>query len=123
MIETEIYAYLSSNNAITALVGNRIYPLILPQNYTLPAITYTKISGQRVNAKDGQTGLANPRFQFSCWAKTYLEAKKVADVVRIAMNVFPNGTTYMQDEQDFYEPDTGLYHVPVDFIIWHNENI
>lgn len=122
MIEIDIFSYLRNDPTVAALVGSRIYPLLLPQDYDLPAITYTKISGSRINAKTGQTGLANPRFQFSCWGKTYLEAKKVADAVRIAMNQF-KGDAYMQDEQDFYEPDTGLYHVPVDFIVWHTENI
>lgn len=120
-IEEALYAYLSSYANLTAIVGTRIYPLILPQSPILPAITYSKVSGPRVNSKDGASGLAYPRFQFSCWAKSYGQAKQVAEQIRLALDTFPSGRAFIENEQDIYEPDTGIHHIPIDFIIWHTE--
>ncbi|MGF7429585.1 DUF3168 domain-containing protein [Thermoanaerobacterium thermosaccharolyticum] len=121
MIETVIYSYLSNNQNIKSIVDNRIYPMILPQKPQFPAITYQKISGPRINSKSGDSGLSYPRIQFNCWGKTYLEAKQVAMVVIDAMNKFTNGEATIQDEHDSYEPDTNLFYISVDFIIWYNE--
>lgn len=123
MIEAKLFSYLTSNANVSELVGTRIYPITLPPNYTLPAITYAKISGPKINAKGGATGLAHPRFQFSCWSKSYTEAKIIADTVRLALNAWSECTTYTENELDLYEQDTGLYHVPIDVVIWHAESI
>lgn len=125
MIEEELTSWLQAN---IALVANRVYPMKLPQNPTLPAITYQKISGLRVQSHDGPSGLAYPRFQVSCWGESYSDAKQVAEEVRQdldgyqgLMGVVQVGAALLQNEIDFYIPETGYYHVPVDFIIWHDE--
>ena len=121
MIEIEVYKYLSQYAGLTALVGDRIYPMILPQDAVLPAVTCEKISGQRINTKFGPAGLVRARIQVSCWAKGYLVAKQVAEQVRLALAGFPGGTVYLENEVDLYEEGTGIYHVPVDFTIWYEE--
>lgn len=129
-LEESLYAYLKTHAGLNALVGTRIYPLILPQPPTLPAVTYFKIS--RVN----QRTMGNPtdvlkrvRVQFSCWATTYAGAKAIAEQVMAALQDFRGemgGTGGVQvldgdviNEQDLYETDTGIYHVPVDVLILH----
>jgi hypothetical protein len=44
MIEAALRAVLIAHPDVAALAGGRIYPLILPQNPTLPAIAYQRIS-------------------------------------------------------------------------------
>lgn len=103
----------------------------LKQGTAFPALTCQKISGPRVASKDGPAGLAHPRMQVSCWAKSYADAKAVAEQVRLALEGFSGimggaggikvDITLLENEVDFYEPETGIYHVPVDFLIWHRE--
>ncbi|MEW5921568.1 MAG: DUF3168 domain-containing protein [Bacillota bacterium] len=133
VIEEALYAYLSSHVGLTALVGSRIYPLVMPQGTTLPAVTFSKVSGPRVHAMQHDAGLAYPRFQVSCWGSTYKQAKEVAAQVRAALQDFkgtmggPGGAevsgVFLEDETDLYEPNTQIYHVALDFIIWHNEAV
>lgn len=132
-IEEAIYSYLSGHAGLTALVSNRIYPLVMPQNTILPAVTFSKVSGPRVHAMQKDTGMAYPRFQVSCWGSTYKQAKEVAAQVRAALQDYKGtmggaggvvvGGVFIQDENDLYEPGTQVYHVALDFIIWHDEAV
>lgn len=84
-IEESQYAYLAgqSTNA-----GARIYPNVIPQDATLPAIAYQRISGPRVMKHSGASGLAFARIQYSCTAATYSAAKALLHQVRAALNGF-----------------------------------
>jgi hypothetical protein len=124
-IEAAIRQYLLSQPATTNLIADRLYPMVLPQPPTLPSVTYSRVS--RSGVRD-LTGVAYwvSRFQFSCWAERYSEAKNVAQAVRQAledyvgtMGVFRIIGSGSVNEIDLSEPDTGLYHVPVDVLITH----
>jgi len=131
IIEEALYAYLTNYAELTALVGDRIYPVILPQNTTLPAVTFQRISGIREYSQSGPSGLAHPRFQFSCWAEKYEEAKAVAEQIRLALEGYKGmmggsdgvrvDAIYVEDDHDIYDPETKEYHVALDAIIWHEE--
>lgn len=130
-IEEAIYSYLKDNAGLAALVSDRIYPLTMPQNCTMPAVTYRKVSGPRIHTMGTDPGLAYPRFQFSCWGSSYSSAKNVAKKVQAALQDYKGQmggalgvvvqASIMENELDLYEPDTGLYHIPVDLVIWHEE--
>ncbi len=132
-IEEALYSYLSGHAGLTNLVGTRIYPLVMPQNISLPAATFSKVSGPRVHAMQKDAGMAYPRFQVSCWGITYKSTKEVAAQVRAALQDFKGtmggaggvvvGGVFIQDENDLYEPGTHVYHVALDFIIWHDEAV
>ena len=102
----------------------RIYALVAPQGVTKPYLVYSKVSPGRDYTHDGHSGLSRPRMQVSCYGTTYGSAKAVAVEVIAAMDAwFSGGVTFapIAGEQDLYEPDTGLYHVPVDFFIHYAE--
>jgi len=125
MLEQAIYSYISTYPGLIALVGSRIYPLVMPQNPTYPAVVYSRVS--RVYEKDLLgTAWNQSRVQFSVYAKEYLEAKRVAEQLRAAFRDYKgeiNGINVMladvTNEIDLYEPDKALYHVLVDILIIH----
>ena len=131
LLEQALYSYLSGVAGLTALVSTRIYPLMMPQDVTLPAVTYQRISGPRVHTMGTDPGLESPRFQLSSWASSYSSVKAVAEQVRLALQDYA-GTmggaggvvvqrAFLEGDQDFYEPDTLIYQVASDFIIWAEE--
>lgn len=93
----------------------------------MPAVTYAEISCPRVHTMGKDPGLKYPRFQFTAWATTYAGAKAVAEQIRLAIQDYTTttGTTIqasiLDNELDTYDPDTGHYGIPVDFIIWAAE--
>jgi hypothetical protein len=123
-LEVDLMTYLLAYTGLANLVGARIYPLRLPKEVTYPAITYMRISKPRTYSHSGDSNLSKPRIQFSCFAKTYLAALDVADQIVAALSGFKGSMSqteiyaaFIQSQADMYEPDTMLYHIPVDVII------
>lgn len=116
--------WLLANTDIKALVDSRIYPIILPQNPAYPAMTYEKISG----AGHHNINFAFPRYQLSCFGKTYGAARGLADVVRWEMQRFKGlfGTVAIKQivlagEVELYDAAAAVYYVALDFKILHKE--
>lgn len=91
-IETAIVSALGNESSITDIIGtgadSRLYPAIIPQDGTVPAITYQQISGNRDHTMDGPSGYTDSRYQLICWASHYNEAKKLFEAVRIFFDGF-----------------------------------
>lgn len=116
MIEQTLYAVLKNDSAVSALVGTRIYPLVMPQDGLLPAVVYQRVSTVPITSLDGDSGLDAVRMQSSCWATTYLGARILADAVRAAVTLNMPAVT----EMDISDRDetTGHFRMLLDFRIW-----
>lgn len=113
---------LLGDATVMGLTSNRIYPLRLPLECPLPAISIHKIS----NPIDHVTGFATPRYQFSCWSQTYAQIQQLSDAVIDCLNRYKgvaDGNPIKQivylESHDALEDDSGIYHVPIDFKIIH----
>jgi hypothetical protein len=107
----------------TTSVGVRVYPLLLPQNPTLPAVTYTRISTTPLYVQGSRAGLGHQRIQFSCWAMTHREVALLAAEVRLALENSTRFIGFEATELDFYEPETRIYHRVVEAILWRQEDV
>lgn len=125
-LEEALYAYLSSHAGLSALVGSRIYPATMPQNVTLPAVTYFRVAGGVERTSGPTVAYRDGRFQVSAWAELYATAKAVATQIRDALQNY-QGTmggaegvrvldANVVSETDIYEPETGTYQVAVDVV-------
>ena len=133
-IEAALRAYLLEDVALAALIGTRIYPVVMPQKPDLPAVTYLRVTGSRVHSNDGPSGLSSPRFQFDCWALTYLGARAVAEALRLRLDGFKGligGSparhdiqgVFFETEREFYESETKLYRHSGDYFIHYRESV
>jgi hypothetical protein len=118
MIEELIYSNLSTATSVTALVVDRIYPLLMPQDPTLPAVTYQRISDNPINSLSGHGGLDNPRIQIDCWATSYSGVKTLSNAVIKAMDSSTAYKSLRMSDQDLYEDGTEIYRVSMDFSCW-----
>lgn len=123
-IETALYTQLSSHAGLSALVDNRIYPVLAPQNVALPFVAYFKVSNQREYTHQGYAGLSKVRMQISCYGDDYSDVKAVAIQVTAAMEVWPAAVTAVQavfqdNETDIFEDGVMLYHIALDFFVWY----
>lgn len=124
-IEAAIRQYLLAQKPIADLIADRLYPMVLPEAVTLPAVTYQRVSRSAVRDLSGMAFCIS-RLQFSCWAKKYADAKLVAQAIRRALDDYVgtmgqfrilDSTTV--NEVDLSQPEAGLYHVPVDVLVKH----
>ena len=109
-LREKLLAYAS----VTALVGQRMYPIALVQNATMPAIVYYKLSTPREHAIGDITRLAHARFQIDCYATTVEEANDVAHAIRNSGICAYQGTTSgiqfmgceLENDSSGHEPPT-----------------
>ena len=127
-IESGLYAHLTSDPDVSALVGDRIYPLLVPQDATLPAIAYQRISTGRDETHTGPSGLSQARIQLTCIADSYDAAKAVADAVRSSLDGFSGtmgginvGACFVTNDRDDWAASLDMPVVRLDVIIWHHE--
>jgi hypothetical protein len=111
-------ARLEAYAGLTALVGTRIYPLTLPQNATLPALTYQRIPGERVRSVSGATGMMRARFEVHVWDESVSGAQAVGIQVQDALEGWSGVASTVtvkliriDDGRDTYEPDPATVHI------------
>lgn len=137
-IEEAIVAQLKATAGVTAIIGAgdaaRVFPQVLPQGSAAqkyPGLVFQRISGPREHSLTGRSGLANPRFQFTCWSKRHAEARALADAVTLALDSF-SGTLgggggvdtspiLVEDGPDGYDDAEQVYSCSLDAICWHAE--
>lgn len=126
--EQAIYAVLSGNAPITALVGGRIYPTQLPQEVVWPAISYARVSDVPARALGVDLAPTQSRFQVSAWGQSYDSAKDVASAVRNALSRY-RGTivgvvladVFWDGETDLgFDAEARVYQIIEEFLVWHD---
>lgn len=126
-----IRTLLLSDSAIASLVGTRVYPTLLPQGPTMPAITYQRIS--RISVADhlaGPGALARPRVQIDSWGSTHDQAEALGEAVRRRLNGYRGPVTGAEDVQrisletvrDLYDDEVKLHRHSADYFVWHEED-
>jgi len=109
----------------TALIASRCYPIVLPENVTLPAISYLLVSATNDEYRDhdGATEREVSRVQFNCWAATGDAASALGDQVRDAWDGYKDGCDvgYAFQANRISLRDAGLnqYREIVDVMIEH----
>jgi hypothetical protein len=124
-----LFAYLSA----TLSVGDRVYPLTLPQGAVLPAVVYQLVGGEgplhsHGDAHDGSRPAASSyqrsRVQLGCWADSARAAEVLAAEVEVAVDAFtgtwgavPVASALVDLSVDDWRPDVGKYRRIVDVVV------
>lgn len=130
-VESVLITRAEAVAGLTALIGTspaRIYFGEMPQNVTLPAVSFERIVAPRVSCMGADPGLVRARFQFDVFADTKKSARLVIDQLRAAYQRWSNASgTVIQDifiagDIDLgRDPDTRQYHSAIDFEIIYEE--
>lgn len=125
-LDTFLYARLAAHSGTAALVGTRIYPGPLPQDATLPAITYRQVSGVHEHAM-GADVMQRPHWQVTAWADDDPGARALRIQVLDALSRF-RGTVGSDTVQDIfaindgidgYDPERRISGIVMEFRIWY----
>jgi hypothetical protein len=132
-IEEGLTTFFLATAGITALVGTRVWGSRVKQGSTFPCITKQRISTPRIHTHDesGSSGmLARPRFQIDVWGASEASVKAVADAIRTALNgkvgslgagCISIQAALAEEEVLEYDPETDIYRVRCEYIIWQLE--
>ena len=126
--EESLTTRLEATVALTTLVASRIYPVELPEQPTMPAVTYRRIDTPTGHLLDElRSSWEWPRFQVTSWATTYASAKAVNAEVITSLDGFKGELggaggkvcwITLLSSYDLPDPVTGRKRVMADFEIW-----
>ena len=125
-----VYALISADSGVTALVSTRIYPTVLPQDKTLPALVYQRISGVEPGQIDGQgRALVQGRIQVTALASEFGACAAILDAAREALLYQYGSIGGVEvvsiirdiDGADDFDPDLQAYSQSMDFIVSYIE--
>jgi hypothetical protein len=110
-----IYGRLSTVDAVSALVGNRIEPLESGQAREYPRIAYDPDDAERPGGYTSGSGITFTDVSVYCVARTYAGAVALATAVRDAMDrqtgtwggVVVQGCFFQNCNEDRGDPGTG----------------
>lgn len=113
-MDASLYGYLNTQTSITSLVGDRIYPIHLPDSPVYPAITYTFVSIPHDRNLSGLAGIARYRIQFDCWSYLLNQSQQIGQALLDLFDGY-EGTmgaktilwAKIDNEFDFAESPTG----------------
>lgn len=125
--ESALYSLITGDAGVAALLSSRCYPLVLPQDPTLPAARYEIISAVPVSTHDDAGGLVRARVQVDAYAATYSAARTLANTIRGALDGYRASsgtirTIVRERENPTFEDVTGLMPVSVDYFIYYQED-
>lgn len=92
MFTCGLFDLLKSFNDLIAIVGGRVFAVVLPENATLPAMTYQVVGGSSEPTFD-TSGLQKVRVQFDFFADSKTGSYKAAAGARDALRKLLNGYT------------------------------
>lgn len=128
-VESEIYARLTGLAGVTALVLQRVYPNVAPQNVESPYITYRRVSETRMRVFNPGSGLIHEsRFQFDLYTQEFGQVVALEAQVIAALNEWDNeaGTPPILDSTlstrlQTWEQGSQLHHAVLDFVLSYRE--
>jgi len=129
--EAAIYHQLVNTAGLVALVGARIFPVILEQDIDFPAVTYQRLGSSPIHASGSDATLRDVTMGIAVVADQYEDAKNVQAQVEVALTDFSGemgGTGGVQVQRCFIEniaedfsDDIRAYIVTLEFSVWAEE--
>ena len=127
----DFVALIEAHSDVVGLLGDRIFPLVIPRqvwdgNDRRPCISYqssTQKPGQTFCATDD---LRSETFTLACHAFTYDEARSLARAVSAAVLDYSGvsgasdiDVVTLDSEFDGVEPEPGIYQRILQFSVWY----
>lgn len=112
-IEAAFFSFLSSNSAVAALVGTRIYEEIAPQKEARALIVYQVISETRdAYSLQGANGQVETRLQVKCYAESAVARRVLKDAVRMALDGYKGFWSGTEIQSVFFDDAGSAFEEP-----------
>jgi hypothetical protein len=131
MIGEALFTHLSTDVVVGALVGSRIYPLMIPQHVyneatKLPCVVYQRSGLDQPINTCGAEALVGTSMRVDSYARSYGLAVQLGAAVRDSLvnHSGPMGSVHvsrvnLESELDLLDSEPGLYRVSQTYSIWH----
>jgi hypothetical protein len=115
-VEASIYDRLTTD--VGMLVDDRVFPVRLPNDVLLPAITYQRVSEQRIRSHPHGTSLIGALFQFTCWDHSPEGAR---DVARAVLSSYEAALEFavVENYGELFAAGQKIFQAIVDVRLWN----
>ena len=94
MIEAKMVDILLADTGVAAIVGTKIFPVVVRQTTSLPSLIYRRLpGGERTYSLAGRGGMTTVIVAIYGWATDYATARSLADAVRDALDAYTSNTS------------------------------
>ena len=128
-------ALVLANPAIAAIVGDRFFPVVLPQGEVRDSIVYHRISETEIYHYLGPSWLMQTRFQIDSLSRSTDAAASLANLIHETISGYAGDVTFGAPpsvckvkgifhsslSSEAIDDATKLYTMGRDFFMWHNE--
>ncbi len=134
MIQDGLYSLLSEDPKLSAIVGDRITPVLLPEGSTTPALTYM-VAGGSSDPTFSTSGMQRLRVQFDVHADPkdkagYRAAIQAREALRLLLDGYRgmlSDGTYLQNAQriqdiDYFDDGPRQFRCSSEFYFWFTFN-
>ncbi len=90
--EACLFQRLTSQTAVSSLIGSRVFPLLAPTGTPLPLVVYQRTAVERPQSLAGNVGNPVVTLQLTTYGTSYTNVKSIARAVRLAVDGW-TGTT------------------------------
>jgi hypothetical protein len=130
MIETAMVPLILAQAPVTDIIGDALQPIPAPEDLAgYPCITYQTASYKADYHATGNSGWAQKRIVYNCWASSYLQAITLQEALRSALTGYSgtlsDGTQVYFIEivngENYFESDSRLYRATLHALIQYAE--
>ena len=136
-VRPAVRALILSNPDIVTAVGDRVFPVVLPQGEVRDSIVYHRISETEIYHYRGASWLMQTRFQIDSLSRSTDAAARLANLVHETISGFSGtinlpgppasvckvqGIFHSSLSSEAIDDPTKIYTLGRDFFVWHNEH-
>lgn len=120
MIELDFINFLKSDTDLTALIGTRLFPHVIPQGQAAPALVYYCRKYPRLGFGNSNN-ITDVQFQLDVYSKSYAEIKDVESLLITKLHGFTGliGSSHLvlseiTNSTNSYEAATELHRATIE---------
>jgi hypothetical protein len=128
MIESKMVDVLLAASGVTAIIGTRIFPVVVKQTTAFPSLVYRRLpGGERTYSLAGSAGWTTVIVAIYAWASDYPTARSLANEVRKALDAYASNTAdniqvaSVSDGGDEWIDELAVYGCGVDVTLHYLE--
>lgn len=121
LLEAQLFTAVTSDTAVAAVIGTRLYPDKLPQECVMPAASYFVVSDIPASSLNGALAVAlkSARVQVDVYAVTREQASsiglEVARVIDGLSGPAPSLCGWLLNSRTFFDDTAQLFRTSMDF--------
>lgn len=112
--EAFLYGRLTSQTAVSSLIGTRVFPLLAPAGTPLPLVVYQRTAVDRPQSLAGNVGNPVVTLQLTTYGTSYTSVKSIARAVRLTVDGWTGTTAGVTIQRTTLQTEADGVDMPAD---------